>query len=99
MRNGVVIGACSALKKSYRKRLVDVVVEPILFVYLDGSEALIAKRMTEREGHFMPISLLQSQLTIVEPPGKDEIAVHIDISIGREEITASIIDQMKECST
>lgn len=63
---GVVL-ACSALKHAYQDELrhhLDVV----HFVYLEGSEALIADRLAHRTGHFMNPSLLHSQIELVEPP-------------------------------
>ena len=73
---GVV--TCSALKRSYR----DVLRAPgVVFVHVTGSEALLGQRMHERTGHFMPTSLLDSQLAILEPPQDDE--AHITIRADR----------------
>ena len=58
---GVAVGACSALKRSYRDFLTKAAGEPVVFVYLDGSFELIDARMKARKGHFMPESLLRSQ--------------------------------------
>jgi gluconokinase len=59
--------ACSALKGAYRERLRagDGSGETV-FVLLDGSRALIAERMSQRQGHYMPLSLLDSQLALLE---------------------------------
>jgi gluconate kinase len=35
--------------------------------------------MLSRQGHYMPASLLQSQLQTLEPPGPDEAAIVLDI--------------------
>jgi len=59
--------ACSALRRSYRQRLA---VEPaqIRWVYLTAPAAVLAQRLSERTGHFMPPGLLESQLATLEPP-------------------------------
>lgn len=61
--------ACSALKESYRTTLnQDVPPDAIRFVYLTGPAALIEQRLQARTGHYMPASLLQSQIDALEPP-------------------------------
>jgi gluconokinase len=83
---GLVL-TCSALKRSYRDILR--AADPALrFVFLKGSESLIAKRIAERRGHFMPASLLNSQLAILEKPSPEELAIVCDTS----ESTQSIVD-------
>lgn len=77
---GLAVAACSALRRVYRERLVAVAAEPILFVMLNGSSELIAQRLASRTGHFMPATMLQSQLAILEPPQADEQAITLDIS-------------------
>ena len=73
---GVV--TCSALKRSYR----DVLRAPgVVFVHVAGSCDLIEGRMSQRSGHFMPTSLLASQLATLEPPQADE--AHITIAADR----------------
>lgn len=76
---GVVV-SCSALKHVYRDCLRKRVNGRVRFILLDGSRELIAKRMLGRKGHFMPQSLLDSQLATLEKPGADEDAVVLDIS-------------------
>ncbi|MEK6344656.1 MAG: gluconokinase, GntK/IdnK-type, partial [Curtobacterium sp.] len=71
---GVV--TCSALKRSYR----DVLRAPgVVFVHVAGDGALIADRMASRSGHFMPTSLLASQLATLELPGADE--AHVTVTV------------------
>ena len=77
---GSVVGACSALKRVYRERLTTAAGVPIRFVCLSGSGALIAKRMEGRSGHFMPVSLLESQLALLELPAPEEAAVVLPLS-------------------
>ncbi|HXQ12557.1 MAG TPA: gluconokinase [Caulobacteraceae bacterium] len=70
--------ACSALKRAYRARLR--AGRPALrAVYLAGSEALIADRLEHRTGHYWPASLLPTQFAALEPPGRDEHAIVVDI--------------------
>lgn len=77
---GVLV--CSALKKAYRDKIRDGNPD-VLFIHLQGSIDVIAKRMQARKDHFMPLSLLQSQFDALEVPGEDEPdvqAVNIDDS-------------------
>ncbi len=55
----------------------------VRIIYLDGSQDLIAKRLAQRKGHFMPSGLLDSQFKTLEIPTADEhvIAVSIDASV------------------
>lgn len=73
----VIIG-CSALRRAYRDRLRAGAGGPVQFVHLAGSRELLAKRMSARTGHYMPLSLLDTQLAALEPPSPDE-ALTIDI--------------------
>ncbi len=73
-----VIVGCSALRRTYRDRLRAGAAGPVTFVHLTGCRDLIAQRMSARSGHYMPLSLLDSQLAALEPPGPDE-ALTIDI--------------------
>ncbi|HOF89810.1 MAG TPA: gluconokinase, partial [Armatimonadota bacterium] len=59
--------ACSALKAAYRARLLRGITDARL-VYLKGDPALIRPRMASREGHYMPVSLLDSQFAALEEP-------------------------------
>ena len=72
--------ACSALRRAYRQHLVDAAGLPIRFVFLQGSRVLLAERMRDRPGHYMPVQLLDSQLATLEPPGPDEGAITVSIT-------------------
>ena len=63
--------ACSALRRAYRDRLRQQV-PGLHFVFLEGEAELLAQRMAQREGHFMLLQLLSSQLATLEIPGPDE---------------------------
>lgn len=73
-----IIVGCSALKRVYRDRIRAGAGGPVTFVHLAGSRELIAARMAERKGHYMPLSLLDSQFAALEAPGADE-GVTVDI--------------------
>jgi gluconokinase len=73
------IASCSALKRSYRERIAARAGRPVSFIFLDGSRETLERRMRERKGHFMPASLLDSQLATLERPATDERALTLDI--------------------
>ncbi|MEY4748749.1 MAG: hypothetical protein RIQ60_963 [Pseudomonadota bacterium] len=70
------VASCSALRRAYRDRL-RAACPGLRFVFLDGDEALIAARMGQRSGHYMPTTLLASQLRTLERPGADELAADV----------------------
>ena len=92
---GPVVVACSALKRTYRDRLRAAAPE-LRLVFLDGSPALLASRMAARPGHFMPASLLDSQLAALERPAPDEHAITADIAAPVTEIVASLAERMTD---
>jgi carbohydrate kinase (thermoresistant glucokinase family) len=74
-RHGTAIGACSALRRAYREHLQAAAGLPVRFVCLTADRDDIAARMSSRHDHFMPATLLDSQLEILEVPGPDERAI------------------------
>ncbi|MEL6678295.1 MAG: gluconokinase [Pseudomonadota bacterium] len=70
---------CSALKRIYRDRIREHAGGPVTFVHLSGSREVIEARMGAREGHFMPVALLDSQFAALEPPGPGEDALTVEI--------------------
>jgi len=76
----LVVAACSALKTSYRKRLCHAVRAPLLFILPDADREELVRRLNNRPGHYMPASLLTSQLDALERPGVDELALILDTS-------------------
>lgn len=83
--------ACSALKEVYRARLreEDDAMQ-LRFVFLDGSFELIRDRMAQRKGHYMPLSLLESQFAILQRP---EDAIRVSIDATPEQIAADILSR------
>lgn len=93
LASGPVVVACSALKRVYRDRLRAAAPE-LLLVFLDGSRELLASRLVARPGHFMPASLLDSQLATLERPGADEHALTVDIADPATEIVAALAERI-----
>jgi len=81
---------CSALKRSYRRIVIGDRPEARL-VYLRGGRDLIARRLAERDGHFMPASLLQSQIDTLEEPGPDEDPLTVDVGPAASQVADTII--------
>lgn len=75
---GGVIVACSALRRVYRDRL-RAAAPGTVFVHLTGADALLAERAAARVDHFMPATLLASQLATLEPLQPDEAGVALDV--------------------
>ena len=78
--------SCSALKRAYREYLTEQAREAILFVFLDGTQELIASRMAVRQHEYMPASLLASQFATLERPADDENALKVPITLTVDEI-------------
>jgi len=72
---GAII-ACSALKEKYRNVLSNAIEKPV-WIFLQGSYEMIYERMKNRQGHYMPASLLRSQFESLEIPA-DALAISID---------------------
>ncbi|HQU68621.1 MAG TPA: gluconokinase [Albidovulum sp.] len=81
-----VVVACSALRRSYRDLIRAEAVCPVIFLLLTGEAAVLGQRLRARQGHFMPATLLDSQLAQLEPPGPDEAHLTIDIGTPVEEV-------------
>ncbi len=86
---GLVL-TCSALKRSYRDALHEAAPE-LRFVFLEGPRELIAERLAGRRGHFMPASLLDSQLATLEQPAFDEHAWAYDIRQPAQRIVDDVV--------
>lgn len=82
---------CSALKKSYRDRMRG---DNVVFVHLAGNKDLIARRLSARLDHFMPTTLLDSQISTLEPPGADENTLVVDLGRSPAEEAAEIITRL-----
>jgi gluconokinase len=76
--DGLVVAACSALKFRYRERLSAAAGAPVSFVMLEAEPAELSRRLGSRENHYMPASLLASQLDALERPTGSERALILD---------------------
>lgn len=83
---GGAVAACSALRQSYRDRLRAVAGRGLRFVFLSGSRELLLGRMSARRHHFMPVSLLDSQLATLEPPLGEAGVLTIDVAPSAQSI-------------
>jgi carbohydrate kinase (thermoresistant glucokinase family) len=93
----LVVG-CSALKRAYRDVLIHGR-DDIRLVYLEGSQSLIADRLSRRKGHFMPAGLLTSQFKTLEPPTPDERPIVVSIDGTADAIVNDILRQLGLSST
>lgn len=89
-----VVLACSALKHAYRDILA-AGQKNISFIHLAGTPTLIQSRLDARQGHYMPPSLLPSQLAALEPPSAGEPAITVDVSGTPQQILAAILAALK----
>lgn len=87
--SGGAVLACSALKKRYRDLLTSQ--QDAQFIYLKGTIPLIAERISDRTGHFMPEKLLESQFAALEEPSE---AITVSIDPPPEEIVSNILEQL-----
>ncbi|HEV7871564.1 MAG TPA: gluconokinase [Modestobacter sp.] len=87
-----VIVTCSALKRSYRDRLREG--HPsVWFAHVQASPKVLADRLAHRTGHYMPPSLLDSQLATLEPLGDDEPG---DVIAGDGPLQQTVADLLAE---
>ena len=83
---------CSALRRVYRDRLRG---PGVAFVHLDGSKEDISALLGKRTDHFMPSSLLDSQLATLEPLQADERGVVIPLQKDPEDEVLQIINRLR----
>jgi carbohydrate kinase (thermoresistant glucokinase family) len=89
--DGGVVIACSALKAAYRDLIVDEA-PGVVFVHLTASRDVLASRMEGRTDHFMPATLLDSQLRTLEPLSSEERGATIDVSESVEQVVARAVE-------
>jgi gluconokinase len=91
-QNAVI--ACSALKRAYRDILLHGR-NDVRIIFLRGTQDLIANRLAERKGHFMPAGLLASQFKTLEPPDASENPVIVSIDASVDAIVDDIVRQLR----
>jgi len=79
----MLVIACSALKKQYREILNEA--PSVQYVFLSGSKELIKSRLRLRHGHFMPESLLDSQIAALESPLGEPHVIQVDVDATPDE--------------
>lgn len=89
-----IVVSSSALKRTYRDRIVKAAERPVDFIYLHGPREILQQRMATRTGHFMPVSLLDSQLATLEPPSSDERAIPVSIELPVDEIVERVLGKL-----
>jgi gluconokinase len=87
-----LVFACSALKAAYRHTLLDGIDDAVV-VYLAVDPAVLEERLRTRHGHFMPASLLASQLADLEPPAD---AIVVDEGRPLPEVIDEILARLDE---
>ena len=86
---GVVL-SCSALKRVYRDVLRQGAPD-LTLIFLHGSHELLAARIAARTDHYMPPSLLDSQLATLELPQPDEATLAFDVALTPRQIVDGIV--------
>jgi gluconokinase len=84
-----VVLACSALRESYRTRLMRGL--QVRLIYLRGSRELIAKRLRQRKDHFAGEAILDDQFAVLEEPHN---ALVVDIGEFPEQIVDGILQKL-----
>ena len=92
-----VVLACSALKRSYRDALRQGAPQ-LALLHLSGSQALLAQRLAARHDHYMPPSLLASQLSTLEAPAAEEAAFPLDIALPIPALVHATLDHLRTTS-
>jgi gluconokinase len=85
--------ACSALRRSYRELLCQGP-PSVTFVHLDGDVATIRRRLSRRKGHYMPASLLDSQVATLEGLQADEKGIVLDVAVPPADLAERALQQL-----
>lgn len=93
--SGVAVAACSALKLRYRQRLAAAIDAPVSFIMLETDRDELLRRLARRKGHYMPPSLLSSQLDTLERPDETECALILDSGRSPEELCRASRDWLR----
>jgi gluconokinase len=93
---GGAVATCSALKAAYRDRIQAGSGPDTRFIFLDCSRETLARNLGNRKGHFMPPSLLDSQLATLEPPYGEARAIIIDGNQPFDAVIQSIILKLEQ---
>ncbi|WNZ62907.1 gluconokinase [Myxococcus sp. MxC21-1] len=86
-----VVMAFSGLKQAYRTLLEELDPAHVKWVFLHAPHEVLARRMSQRQGHFMPASLLESQMAAMELPSR---ALSVDVTPPPADIVKHIRDEL-----
>lgn len=89
-RGESAVVTCSALKQAYRA-VLSAGPEPVVFVYVKGTYDLIRGRLARRQGHYMPVSLLENQFQVLEEP---KAAIEVDARLSTEVAVEEIVRRL-----
>jgi gluconokinase len=84
------VASCSALKRSYRD-VLRAAAPTVRFVHLHGDKEAVRRRVGNREGHFMPESLVESQYAALEDLLPDENGVVLDFELPVDELVDAVV--------
>lgn len=84
--------ACSALKETYREDLK--VGDAVQFVFLNAPFDVVAIRLQNRKGHFMPASLLESQFDALEEPDNQN-SINVDAQHSVDQIVEQVVAKLQ----
>jgi gluconokinase len=87
---GGAVVACSALRRRHRDLLAAASRGAVRFVFLDAPVEVVRERLARRRGHYMPTSLLDSQLATLERPDAEE-AVRVEADGAPEETARAVL--------
>ncbi|MFX1676066.1 gluconokinase [Paraburkholderia sp. A2WS-5] len=87
--------ACSALKERYRDRL-RAATASLGFVFLDLPQSAALQRVAQRDDHFMPVSLVESQFAALEPPVTEPLTLTVD---GTRSLASIVADAVAWCTS
>jgi gluconokinase len=93
---GQAVAACSALRRRYRDRLRAAIGAPVAFILLEVGRDELMRRLRSRPHHYMPPSLLDSQLAALERPDDAERSLTLDSNIAPEDLGRRAIDWLTE---
>lgn len=85
-QEGAAVAACSALKHVYRDRLRTAIGAPTAFVLLEVGRQELIRRLDSRPGHYMPASLIDSQLATLEKPDAEERSLTLESTLPPQEL-------------
>ena len=92
LKNQSLVVACSALKQIYRDTLEQNMIDQVQWIWLDGTQQAILKRLEKRADHFMPTALLQSQFQTLEPPQQ---SLQLNIEKSPAELVAEALNLLR----